>query len=118
MVERLTRPEDFNSVYKKGTLKFGRYVVITALQSDQSVTRVGYSVSKKIGNAVTRNRVKRRLREIVRGMARQIRPGYDIVIGAKRSSPRAAFSELEADLYRIMQGLGCLERNTGGEEVD
>ena len=118
MVDQLTRPEDFHSVYNKGTLKFGKYVVVTALSLDQSVSRVGYSVSKKIGNAVTRNRVKRRLREIIRGMAPQIRPGYNIVIGAKRSSPNAAFSELETDLYRVMQGLGCLDRNTGGEEID
>jgi len=117
-MKRLASKEDFRRVYAGGQLQYGRYVVVTALPVDDDTVRVGFSVGKKVGNAVTRNRVKRRLREIVRAAAAEIKPGYYIVVGAKRSSPAASFQELRADLLEAMQGLKCLRRTIEGGEND
>jgi len=65
-----------------------------------------------------RNRVKRRLREIVREVWPLLTPGYHIVVGAKRSSAAASFQELRADLFQAMQGLNCLPRIINGGEND
>jgi ribonuclease P protein component len=115
-LERLASKEDFRRVYAGGNLKYGRYVVVTALPVDEEIVRVGFSVGRKVGNAVTRNRIKRRMREIVRGVSPELAPGYHIVIGAKRSSAAASFADLRADLLKAMQGLRCLPRMMNGGE--
>jgi len=114
-MERLGSNEDFRRVYAAGKVQYGRYVVVTALPVDEDVTRVGFSVSKKVGKAVARNLIKRRLREIVRTAA-ELKPGYHVVVGAKRSSTSATYNQLRADVLRAMQGLGLLPRSIGGGE--
>ena len=115
-MERLASREDFRRVYACGQLQYGRYVVVTALPVDGQTVRIGFSVGRKVGNAVKRNRVKRRLREIVREVAHLLTPGYHIVVGAKRTSACASFAELRTDLFRVMQGLDCLPRTINGGE--
>ena len=66
--------------------------------------RVGFTASKKVGNAVTRNRAKRRLRALARAvLAREGRPGWDYVLVARRDETVArAFAEMESDLSRAL----------------
>jgi ribonuclease P protein component len=93
-VERLALPADFRRVYAQGGTVKNRFVVLHYLGSDGDVTRAGFSVSKKVGNAVTRNRVKRRLREAVRTMAPEVRSGYDLVVSARVQCRDAAYQEI------------------------
>jgi ribonuclease P protein component len=115
-VERLKNPRDFSLVYSQGRPRFGKYVVVSSLPTDLEVSRVGFAVSKKVGNAVTRNRIKRRLRAIIQEVAPNVEPGFDLVIGAKRSCVEVDFAQLRADLFRVLQGSNLLTRTNEGEE--
>jgi ribonuclease P protein component len=113
-VERLKSPRDFSLVYTQGKPSFGKYVVVSVLPMDRKISRVGFAVGKKVGNAVTRNRVKRRLRAIMQGQAGRITPGFDVIIGAKQKSVTASFQDLEADLCRVLKYSGLLTSNRSG----
>jgi ribonuclease P protein component len=68
-------------------------------------SRFGISVKKALGGAVVRNRIKRRIREIVRRNRTEIPTGWDIVIHPKSSVARAEFTPLEAELVRLLRSL-------------
>ncbi len=111
-VERLKNPQEFSAVYTQGRPHFGKYVVVSILPTDRSVTRVGFAVGKKVGNAVTRNKVKRRLRAIMQGLEKKLCPGMDVIIGAKRNSVTASFRDLEDDLCRVLKHSGVLTQKS------
>jgi len=120
-VERLKSPREFSSVYKQGKPNFGKYVVVSVLPTDRSSARVGFAVGKKVGKAVTRNKIKRRLRAIMQDHSQSISPGFDVIVGAKQKSVTASFTELEKDLCRVLKNSGILtsglNESTGvGEE--
>ena len=68
-------------------------------------SRFGISVKKALGGAVVRNRIKRRIREIVRRNRTEIPTGWDIVIHPKSSVARAEFTPLEAELVRLLRSI-------------
>jgi ribonuclease P protein component len=68
-------------------------------------SRFGISVKKALGGAVVRNRIKRRIREILRRNRTEIPTGWDIVIHPRSSVARAAFAPLEAELVRLLRGI-------------
>ena len=77
----LTSQAQFQAVYTGGTSWADRHVVLKVLPNALDISRYGLSVSRRVGKAVIRNRVKRRLREIIRSTA--LKPGWDIVIIAR-----------------------------------
>ena len=77
---RLTRPDEFNRVYGQGRRTRQGPLVVHALPNACGHARLGLSVSKKVGNAVDRNRVKRRLRDAFRHLQHQLPGSYDLVI--------------------------------------
>ena len=107
-MERLKNPREFSVVYKQGKPHFGKYVVVSVLPIDRSVSRVGFAVGKKVGKAVTRNKIKRRLRAIMQGQAGRLSPGFDVIVGAKQKSITASFGELEDDLCRVLKNSGLM----------
>ncbi len=97
--EYLTRPEQYALVYSKGSTWVSNLLVMRALPNGISLSRYGFSVSKRVGKAVTRNRVKRLLREILR--VTSLEPGWDIVFIARSagaSAAHAAISKTNRDL--------------------
>jgi ribonuclease P protein component len=73
-------------------------------RGDQGVARVGFTVTKKVGNAVVRNRVRRRLKEAVRvGAAGDMLPGNDYVIVGREDVLSAPFAQITAELSRRMR---------------
>ena len=79
---------------------------LAARRNDLGTSRVGYAVSRRVGGAVTRNRVKRRLREIMRSLP--LRAGFDVVAVPQPSSARASFQELSSATERCAARLEML----------
>jgi len=112
VVERLKRRSDFRAA-AGGVRASGRAFVLQARQrAGDDAIRVGLTVSRQVGNAVERNRVRRRLREIVRlsaaaGVA-YLRPGHDYVLIGRRAALAASFDqmvrELDQALVRVHAG--------------
>jgi len=74
-------------------------------RGDDEGSRIGFTVTKRVGNAVVRNRVKRRLREVVRRNNAHVHTGFDyVVIGRKSTIPRP-FNDLERDLSGAFRGI-------------
>ena len=71
--------------------------------------RLGITVSTKIGKAVVRNRIRRRLREIYRLQEEKVQPGYDIVLVARTRSRYAEYSMLERDFIRLAKKLKIMK---------
>ncbi len=69
------------------------------------ISRFGISVKKALGGAVVRNRIRRRIREILRRNRTEIPSGWDIVVHPRRTVAEAPFAPLEVELVRLLQGL-------------
>src|SRR6185503_15454295 len=107
VVERLKRRSDFRAA-AEGVRASGRGFVLQARQrAEDDAIRVGFTVSRQVGNAVERNRVRRRLREVVRlttaaaGAAR-LRSGCDYVLIGRRAALAAPFGEMMQELDRAL----------------
>ncbi len=95
---RLTQRAEFQKVYDGGRKCARRFVVVYALDRGlDRPTRLGLTVSRRVGNAVTRNRVKRRLREIFRRTHATLPPGLDLVVNARVAAAGASYRQLEED---------------------
>lgn len=73
---------------------------------------VGFSVSKKLGNSVTRNRIKRRLREAFRPMISEAQPGYDLIFIARDAVKEADFASIESAMRYLLRKAGLLKKTT------
>ena len=98
-MEYITKPAQYVSVYTKGGSWACNLVVMKTLPNGLTVSRCGFSISKRVGNAVIRNRVKRLLREILR--LTPLKPGWDIVFIARPAAATADYAHLK----RAVEGL-------------
>jgi ribonuclease P protein component len=90
---RLSRSRDFDAVYRHGRSFASRYLVLYWFpreEGDKTEPRLGLAVPKSVGSAVTRNRLKRRLREVWRAGLERVPPGRDYVLVARDGLPEAA----------------------------
>jgi len=84
---RLRRGADFRQVYTRRCSAADRWIVVYGLFNDQQGLRLGLSVSRKVGNAVARNRWKRLLREAFRQSGAQLPPGLDLIVIPRSAQP-------------------------------
>ena len=104
---RLRRRADFVTVQSQGTKLHGRHVLALARKRDEPLLpgRLGLTVTKKVGNAVVRNRIKRMLREWMR-LHGWVPAGWDVVLVAKDSAARQLHpDDFGPDLTRILRQL-------------
>ena len=106
MVVPLKENAAFRRLYYKGKSAGNRYLVIYCARNRLEDTRVGLTVSTKLGHAVVRNRVRRRLREIVRHNASCLPSGYDVVVVARTAAVEAEFAALEKSFRTLTGRLG------------
>lgn len=105
-MERLTRRQDFVAAAKALHAAMPGMVVQVRDRKDVRGPRVGFTATKKLGNAVVRNRIKRRLREIARlYLEPATLPGHDYVLIGRSAGLRRGFDELREDLYSALQRL-------------
>ena len=98
---RLRRPQDFRAVQRDGQRWSGEHLVLSKLPNGRDHNRYGFVVSKQVGNAVTRNLVKRRLRALVSSSLTYHPPGLDIVLIARKSSASASYEGLGKDFSSL-----------------
>jgi ribonuclease P protein component len=106
---RLVRGWQYQRAFREGQSRRGNCVVAYAHVTPGEPSRVGIIASRKVGNAVLRNRSKRRLREVARALWPRIRPdGCQVVLIALPAVPTVDFEGLSHDVAQLLQQLGVL----------
>ena len=98
---RLKTPAEFKSVYDRKRSVSDGLLVVYAKENDLGRTRVGLSVSKKVGNAVARNRCKRLFREVFRLSQHDLPSGIDLILIPRNVSTEPTVAELSASLVKL-----------------
>jgi ribonuclease P protein component len=118
---RLTRGAEFDAVYRNGRRRSSRQFTVFFAANGLEENRFGLSVGRALGNAVIRNRIRRRIREILRLDRREIPSGWDIIVHPRASVATAEFAPLREELVGLLRNSipapgvpKSGEQNTGG----
>jgi len=90
---RLTNTRDFDRTHREGLTKRHKFAVLVYAKNQLDKSRVGVVASKKIGNAVKRNYIKRQLRSSIMHHWPRIKPGYDLIFYARKAGLDASYSD-------------------------
>ncbi len=101
---------DFKRLYYRGKSAVRANIALYYRKNAFSYTRLGLTVSPKVGNAVTRNRIRRLIKENYR-LSEGLLMGYDIVIVARKRSAKASFQDIKKDLESALSESGLLKGN-------
>ncbi len=104
----LCRNSDFRRLYARGKSYVTPLVVVYVMKNRTKNVRVGITTSKKIGNAVLRNRSRRVIREAFRGLAGRVRPGFDLVFVARGKTPYVKSTDVALQMVRQLSAAGIL----------
>jgi ribonuclease P protein component len=107
---RLVRRAEYDAVYREGRRRTSREFTAFLRPNALGLSRYGWSIKKALGGAVRRNRIRRRLREILRLHRQEIAPGWDIVIHPRSSAATADFAALTRDLLKLLPSIAPLEK--------
>jgi ribonuclease P protein component len=105
----LTNRAQYTLVYQRGKVWANNLVVMKAMPNRLSLSRYGFSVTKKVGKAVQRNHLKRLFREIVR--LQSLRAGWDIVFIARPAAVNVDYHQLERTVTKLLARAHLLEGN-------
>ena len=100
---KLKKRKQFNWTFKNGTSSYSKDLVLVYTSSWAKDYKVGFSVTKKVGKAVIRNKIKRRLREIVTDLQDAILPKHTIILVARPSIVDVEFSELKKQVIDLLK---------------
>jgi ribonuclease P protein component len=107
---RLVRRAEYDAVYREGRRRTSREFTAFLRPNALGLSRFGWSIKKALGSAVRRNRIRRRLREILRLHRQEIAPGWDIVIHPRSSAATAEFAALTRELLKLLPSTAPLEK--------
>ena len=101
--ESLKKNQDFRAVYKNGRSRADHAMVMYCMENGTQRNRIGISASKKVGNSVVRHRFARLVRESYRLHEQEFRPGYDIVVVARRAAAESTYFDIEKALLHLAE---------------
>lgn len=108
-IRRLKKNKDFQKVFESGNSYANRQFVLYVLnQPDQPYCRLGLSVSKRMGNAVMRNHIKRFIKEIFRELSDRLETGHDLVVISRRPVRTMSYQEMFSSLTHVLKKSGVL----------
>lgn len=114
--ERLRKDADFKNVYKKGKSAANKTFVIYFAKNGLDCTRIGFSISKKVGNAVKRNRIRRLIKENLKDMD-NLKQGYDIIFIARIASSNIEFIDTGRAIRYLCKKSGVLQSEKNYKQV-
>ncbi len=100
---RLKKNVEFKKIYERGYSLSNRYLVLFFTKNYQTYTRVGFSTGKKIGNSVTRNRLRRLMKESFREYILYLSEGYDLVFMARMRMKDASYKDVQKAMWGILK---------------
>lgn len=102
---------DFRRIYRRGRSAVSGGVVVYCLKNRKGMSRLGVTVSTKLGHAVVRNRVRRRLRELYRLHKAELLPGYDLIVVARVRAVGMPYAKLEKQYLHCLSQLELLRED-------
>ncbi len=102
-IYRLRNNMAFKKVYNGGKNYWNRNLVLYVRKNNMENSRVGYSITKKIGNSVVRNKIRRRMKEIYRLNFNNVKEGYDLIFIPKKNIVDISYKELESAMLHILK---------------
>lgn len=112
---RIKKNKEFQQVFQNGKSFANRQFVVYVLKKqDQESFRIGLSVSKKLGNAVTRNQIKRYIRQTFLELKDEVRPGNDYVIIARKPAAEMGMQEIKKSLEHVLKVARVLKKRNNG----
>ena len=109
---RLTTGKEYGEVYSRGRSVANRELALYFLKQDSDVTRAGISISRRIGSAVVRNRIKRLIKEFFRKNEARITAGYDLVFIARHAAKGKSFHGVEKAFIDVLRKAELLKEET------
>ena len=103
----------FQRLYRKGNSAVSPNMALYVRKNGREQSRLGLTVSTKVGKAVVRNRTRRRLREVYRTNEDKRSPGYDIVVVARVRAAHTKYQVLEKEFLKLAGKVGILKKETG-----
>jgi ribonuclease P protein component len=104
----LSRPQDFAALQERGTMRSHPLLAARILRTDLEMTRFGMATGRALGSAVVRNRIRRRIREVLRALEADIQPGWDVLLIARPALVAADHATLVTTLRRQLGRGGVL----------
>ena len=102
----------FQRLYRKGKSAVSPNLALYVRKNGREESRLGFTVSTKVGKAVVRNRTRRRLREVYRTNEDKLLPGYDVVVVARVRAAHTRYAVLEKEFLRLAGKVGLLAGET------
>jgi ribonuclease P protein component len=116
--QRVKKNSEFQEIFKKGTSVANRQFVLYILKKEEPQPfRIGLSVSKKIGNAVVRNKVKRYIRQVFLELKEEVKEGHDYLIIARKPAAEMDFHEVKKSLTHVLKKGKTFKRSSSSGNV-